>query len=140
MRGGLLTNLEHTRRHMSEDAGCKIYKNGQKDLIHVLWDSRSSNDFWRRVVSISEYPNFFSLPFEEWLLQNSSFTGPFSSIKPDWCIHFVIFCWNLWNRRNLILFDSEYVERMDFLDMCNSYVEQIVVANTGNRILDCGSH
>ncbi|KAL4278402.1 hypothetical protein GQ457_03G028360 [Hibiscus cannabinus] len=80
LQGGLLTNVERCRRHLSVDVVCTHCRQISEDLIHVLRDCFCTQSLWMSI---------------EWLVYNLELNGSNVGLGMYWRLLFAIICWKL---------------------------------------------
>ncbi|KAL4284355.1 hypothetical protein GQ457_16G011300 [Hibiscus cannabinus] len=115
MREALLTNVEHTRRHMASSGLCRVCNREDEDVLHALRGCSRPRSVWLSLLPLSVSSMFMSLPLKEWVLANILPHGSCSRGDPGWPIKFVVICWLLWKRRCGLLLDAGFVDRGDLV-------------------------
>lgn len=66
----IMTNMERKRRHLSENGGCQLCKNGEETILHVLRDCPTAAGLWVKLVSPRKRQRFFEQTLLQWLYEN----------------------------------------------------------------------
>ncbi|CAN1771029.1 Putative ribonuclease H protein At1g65750 [Linum perenne] len=94
----LMTNEERARRHLTSSSECGSCAGVVESIDHVLRGCFIAREVWRKTLSRSHEPSFFSAPFQSWWdsnIQNSEGQTTFG-----------ITCWIIWRSRNERLFQN----------------------------------
>ena len=130
--GKLLTNEERCRRHLAEDSHHLICNELNESCLHVLRDCPAAYYVWAYLVPRDMFPNFFSLDFDDWFCYNLKSKKQFSD-GISWPMIFGVGCWFLWKRRNMEIFDENYVHMGNlFMDIVQ-YTELIYKSESMTR-------
>ncbi|KAK9039567.1 hypothetical protein V6N11_014764 [Hibiscus sabdariffa] len=68
---------------------------------------------------------FKSLSLKSWMLMCLRQPEQLAIGMDRWSVLFSIICWKLWTRRNMILFDADYVEKEDLLIASERYMAEL---------------
>ncbi|KAK8554217.1 hypothetical protein V6N12_031186 [Hibiscus sabdariffa] len=115
LRGNLLTNSERLRLHLMSDDRCSICRSAPEDVLHVLRECPKTWAVWERLVPSANLAEFMSLSTTDWVMRNLKSGVQLMSNSLHWDMVFSVMCWKLWQRRNLVLFDSKYVKKEDIV-------------------------
>ncbi|CAN1185859.1 hypothetical protein LINPERHAP2_LOCUS37821, partial [Linum perenne] len=96
MHEKLLTNLEHKRRHLTENVGC-IRCGGEESILHVLRDCPFASQVWNELNPTHTDMNWWLLELNDWLL---------GLIKHESNMLLGITCRYLWKARNELIFED----------------------------------
>ena len=88
----LLTNV-----HMTQDARCDRCHKSDETISHCLRDCDEAVKVWLRLVPMSDWNSFFSLPSDQWLLRNLRQSKVVSHFQASWNMIFGVCYWLLWN-------------------------------------------
>ena len=93
---------------MIQDARCEHCHKADETISHCLRDCDEAVNVWVRLVPRTEWNNFFSLPFDQWLLSNLRQSKVAPRFQASWNLVFGVCCWLLWTWRNRDLFDEQF--------------------------------
>ncbi|KAK9027889.1 hypothetical protein V6N11_067710 [Hibiscus sabdariffa] len=110
---------------------CRICNRGVEFVLHVLRDCPLIKSVWSRLLPSPVLGRFCSLSLHEWLLFGLKECSSVLIRDVKFPILFAVLCWKAWFRRNAIMFDMEFVERVDLLESSVSYVKEISRAKDG---------
>ncbi|KAK8552128.1 hypothetical protein V6N12_040742 [Hibiscus sabdariffa] len=99
-------------------------RTGMEDVLHVLCNCYKARGVWRLLLPVGLLQGFIAVPIKEWFQANLPQPSQFSSLH-DCCM--------LWNRRNKLLFDPEFIEKEDIVALSRRYMEEVRVVMEAGR-------
>ncbi|KAL4351441.1 hypothetical protein GQ457_06G009310 [Hibiscus cannabinus] len=111
----LLTNVERTRRHLTNLDCCEICLDNSKDLIHVLRDCLVARDLWAKILPSLQIDSFSQVHADEWLRVNLFALAGLLSVSKEWPRKFETPCWLMWKNRCCHVMGSECMHREELL-------------------------
>ncbi|KAK8646776.1 hypothetical protein V6N13_120551 [Hibiscus sabdariffa] len=102
-------------------------RTGMEDVLHVLCNCYKARGVWRLLLPVGLLQGFIAVPIKEWFQANLPQPSQFSSLH-DCCM--------LWNRRNKLLFDPEFIEKEDIVALSRRYMEEVRVVMEAGRLSD----
>ncbi|KAK8484750.1 hypothetical protein V6N12_074747 [Hibiscus sabdariffa] len=95
---------------------CSICGVGVEDIDHVLRRCTKAQALWLQVLGAASIGGeFFTQPFELWLMNNLFLSTSWGGSSSNWGMRFAIWCWLLWKLRCSMIFDDDFSEREDLL-------------------------
>ncbi|KAL4301928.1 hypothetical protein GQ457_10G020040 [Hibiscus cannabinus] len=135
VHGGLMTNVERIRLHLSGFSYCTLCRNGDEDTDHILHHCLLASSLWRRVIAPDKLNSFMTMNLQDWIAANLRDNFAPDADSGDWHVRFSVICWQLWKMRCNLLFNDLFVERDDFLDNCSrlasEYIAHLSIGNSG---------
>ncbi|KAL4363840.1 hypothetical protein GQ457_04G022740 [Hibiscus cannabinus] len=113
--GNVLTNDERGRRHLTIDRGCHVCGAGIENIDHILRWCPLAFSLWNSLVLADKFEEFLQLSIKDWIFADLSMTGNFAVDATNWDLLFAYILWNLWKRRNDVVFESHVVYRESIL-------------------------
>ncbi|CAN1766118.1 Putative ribonuclease H protein At1g65750 [Linum perenne] len=98
MQGKLMTNLERTRRHISNSDTCTVCGRGAESLDHLFRYCDVANAVWNACLPQVMSPTQRQWDFDTWWTNN---VGD-HALNPT----FGVVAWLLWSRRNKLIFEG----------------------------------
>ena len=96
--GKVLSNLERTRRRLTEDPFCHGCTRDVEDLGHIFRKCSCVGPLWQRAMGESVKAQDGNLPFKEWVRYN--LLSCLHQYDENWKEHFVVCPWWLWKWRD----------------------------------------
>ena len=91
---------------MSSSSTCPRCGLFDETVDHVFRHCSKAKMLWFRMVAPRWWNNFFSLPFQQWIIWQMRSSG-ITQINQDWHELFWITLWNLWKWRNGLVFNGQ---------------------------------
>ncbi|ONK68084.1 uncharacterized protein A4U43_C05F7260 [Asparagus officinalis] len=134
VRGGVLTNAERWRRHLTEDDACPCCSSEPELALHLFRDCGVVTDIWTKLKPPFSWTEFYGSNYAQWLRLNLLHSGP--SVKDKaWASIFAVALWNIWKWRNSWVFRKERFmgDKADFvLGIVKEYKEASVLDRVTN--------
>ncbi|KAL4311976.1 hypothetical protein GQ457_01G025270 [Hibiscus cannabinus] len=116
-REALLTNVERVKRHITSISTCELCGQGDEDVEHILRRCPKARLTWASMLSPTNLHSLAPLNLQDWIAANLGSSSSFT-FEEDWPSYFAVTCWQLWKRRCSLLFNENYVEKVNFVDHC----------------------
>ncbi|KAL4319850.1 hypothetical protein GQ457_18G018210 [Hibiscus cannabinus] len=113
----LLTNVERVKRHITSISTCELCGQGDEDVEHILRRCPKARLTWASMLSPTNLHSLAPLNLQDWIAANLGSSSSFT-FEEDWPSYFAVTCWQLWKRRCSLLFNENYVEKVNFVDHC----------------------
>ncbi|KAK9032483.1 hypothetical protein V6N11_056745 [Hibiscus sabdariffa] len=117
----LMTNVERTRRGISDSLCCDLCDGLFESVLHVLRDCPPARVIWDTIVQPSVRMRFFSLDVSEWLMENISSVSTSNPYKLAWNLLFSSCSWQIWKIRNDRVFANINHDPSIVLSRCLSW-------------------
>jgi len=118
----LMTNLNRTRRGLTNDPFCSVCGSEFEDVEHVLRTCPRAAWIWRQFARVNLGKHDSEACYRNWFLQNLATTGQ----DKTWSTSFLIILWYLWQWRNGLCFDNEYIIPHDRFGFLRTKCQEIV--------------
>ncbi|KAK8532502.1 hypothetical protein V6N12_053942 [Hibiscus sabdariffa] len=107
----------------SEEENGKIWKliwsqhlpqriRGVEDVEHILRRCPKARLTWASMLSPTNLHGLAPLNLQDWIAANLGSSSSFT-FEEDWPSYFAVTCWQLWKRRCSLLFNEDYVEKIE---------------------------
>ncbi|KAK9037917.1 hypothetical protein V6N11_022816 [Hibiscus sabdariffa] len=126
LHGRILTNENRCIRHLCEDPVCSICASSDESILHVLRDCQSTATLWSSIISRQQLREFFHLEIADWILYNLNSRCLLEGSNIPWNIFFAVLVWQIWKRRNSIVFSDVDIPNMVLLSHCRSWSHHII--------------
>lgn len=134
LKGGILTNVERNRQHLSTTSSCACCNADDESLCHLFRDCRWVVHGWNRVLYREVVNEFFSLLFSTWIRSNLLNLSVFAS-DLEWSSFFAILLWSTWKWRNEWVFNGKCMSE-DRIDFIMIYAREYNRANDRNDTMN----
>ncbi|KAK8997321.1 hypothetical protein V6N11_020802 [Hibiscus sabdariffa] len=92
------------------------FRDGGGRKIAALRRCTKAQALWLQVLGAASIGGeFFTQPFELWLMNNLFLSTSWGGSGSNWGMRFAIWCWLLWKLRCSMIFDDDFSEREDLL-------------------------
>ncbi|KAK8997504.1 hypothetical protein V6N11_012063 [Hibiscus sabdariffa] len=92
------------------------FRDGGGRKIAALRRCTKAQALWLQVLGAASIGGeFFTQPFELWLMNNLFLSTSWGGSSSNWGMRFAIWCWLLWKLRCSMIFDDDFSEREDLL-------------------------
>ena len=92
------------KRGVLEDDCCPICHEESETILHVLWDCPQTRLVWAQLGIQEANQRFWGSDLQDWLNWNGRQSGKSIMGNLPWCTTFPFATWNIWKRRNSIVF------------------------------------
>ena len=106
---------------------------GPESVLHVLRDCCATREFWNSIPPPLPAAVFYETHLVDWLRLNCGSTKKYVAANLNWGIVFSFGIWNLWLRRNGVVFRGERPNRNVREEVISKATEFVYVGINGKR-------
>ncbi|KAL9236717.1 hypothetical protein vseg_011353 [Gypsophila vaccaria] len=101
----ILSNSNRLKRGLADNARCSACGHLEETTLHILRECPKAKRIWLMIHSSLPSSDSFSLPLEDWIMDNITCSSSFGI--ENWDTLFALTIWWTWRWRNCRVFDKE---------------------------------
>jgi hypothetical protein len=137
-QGRLLTNVYRAKRNIVADSSCHYCLGTPESMLHLFRDCPKASQIWRALGGPVTMMRTFTLDWNGWLSANI-FQKNCSFLGFQWVQLFVFTCWFIWKWRNKRIFDVNFHDPHNAIQLITHYIMEWNSVNQkgSSDSLDC---
>ncbi|KAK9011191.1 hypothetical protein V6N11_044045 [Hibiscus sabdariffa] len=118
-----MTNVERCHQNLSFDPSCLDCSSPLETTIHVMQDCHYARHIWLKILPVALFRPFFTLNLQQWLSCNLTATIFHPQWKVSWRSLFASLTWQIWKRRNDLIFHNPVLTDASIIDRSLAWVK-----------------